>query len=117
MKNFKDVYLFPLEADKFCSWVWDAKGNFVFQFQCDDMEVCKNLLRVINGKTNLANKTLKFIHEGGLIKEVDSGEDIILIRGWGNLTGIGGHNLPPKEAANIQDTFAEYIVERLNART
>jgi len=40
----------------------------------------------------------------------------ILIRGWGNLTGTGAHNLKEEEAANIQDTFAEYIVEQLNRR-
>ena len=29
---------------------------------------------------------------------------------------IGAHNLPVEEAANIQDTFADFIVERLNFR-
>ena len=38
------------------------------------------------------------------------------IRGWGNLTGAGAHNLSVEEAANIQDTFADFIVERLNFR-
>ena len=39
------------------------------------------------------------------------GHKLILIRGWGNLTGAGAHNLSVEEAANIQDTFADFIVE------
>ena len=29
----------------------------------------------------------------------------ILIRDWGNLTGVGAHNLPAEKAAQIQDDF------------
>jgi hypothetical protein len=39
--------------------------------------------------------------------------ECILIRGWGNLTGVGSYNLDGEYAAKIQDTLAEYIVEKL----
>lgn len=112
MKSYKDVYTLPLK--EFCGWVRDANENFVFQFLIEN-EINKNLfVNVINGYGTLTNPDLKFEHKDGFILNATTGQKIILIRGWGNLTGKGAMNLPPKEAANIQDTFAEFIVERLN---
>lgn len=39
---------------------------------------------------------------------------IILLRGWGHLTGVGGLHLPPDVAAKIQDEFGEWIAKTLN---
>ena|SRR5690554_6284011 len=111
MKTYKDVYKLPVE-DQY-GWVYDQKENFVFQFLIEDEEKEKLILDVINGKQKLENKELAFIHKNGVIK-TNRGEGIILIRGWGNLTGR--LNLSDEEAANIQDTFAEFIVEQLNKR-
>ena len=36
-----------------------------------------------------------------------------MIRGWGNLTGVGAYNLNGDYATKIQDTLAEYIIEKL----
>lgn len=113
MKTYKEVYQLPLEYQH--GWIYDQKGNFVFQFLIDNEEMEKKLLDVINGKKNLTNLDLVFKHEKGLIVD-KKGYEAILIRGWGNLTGKGALNLPEKEAANIQDTFANFIVERLNYR-
>jgi hypothetical protein len=41
------------------------------------------------------------------------GEDKLLIRGWGNLTAPGCHNLSNKDAIKVQDDFANWIVEQL----
>lgn len=41
------------------------------------------------------------------------GEDKLLIRGWGNLTAPGCHNLKKEEAIKVQDDFAKWIVEQL----
>ena len=113
MKTFKDVYQFPLEENH--GWIYDQKENFVFQFLIDDEKSEKKILDVINGKENLTNLHILFKHlEGQIIDQ--SGREIILIRGWGNLTGSGAMNLSGKEASNIQNTFADFIVERLNFR-
>lgn len=37
------------------------------------------------------------------------------IRGWGRLTGIGGRNLPEKEASAIMDANEAFVVSALNA--
>jgi hypothetical protein len=41
-------------------------------------------------------------------------EFVFTIRGWGHLTSPGGRNLSMDEAANIQDDFAQWILETLN---
>lgn len=41
---------------------------------------------------------------------------VLLIRGWGYLTGIGGLHLPSDEAARIQDGFAEWVILRLQGK-
>jgi len=115
MKTFKDIYKFPLHLAKYGSWVWDDNDQFVFQFEFEDKEKRKLLLDVINREKTLTNKELSFSHEKGYILDNNSIE-VLLIRGWGNLTGQGAHNLEAEEAANIQDTFADYIVKRLNKR-
>ena len=113
MKTYKEFYQLPLEYQH--GWIYDQKGNFVFQFMIDDEKTEQKILDVINGKENFKNLDLVFKYEQGQIVD-KSGLPIILIRGWGNLTGKGALNLPEKEAANIQDTFANFIVERLNYR-
>lgn len=120
MKNWKDIYHPPFYLAKYGSWVYDSAGNFVFQFepmfdkQANYAEgykgLEKKLLNCINGENT--ERTNKAVHKEG---EIFIGDvHLITIRGWGNLTGYGGHRLSEKEAANVQDTFAEYIVEKLN---
>lgn len=113
MKTYKEVYQLPLEDQH--GWIYDQKRNFVFQFLIDNEEIENKILDVINGKNNLTNPEIFFVHENGIIKN-NKGQEFILIRGWGNLTGKGALNLSDKEAFNIQDTFADFIVERLNYR-
>lgn len=110
MKTYKDIYQFPLRKDKYSSWVRDSKEQFVFEFQFyENEDLSSSLLAVINGVATLT-KNLTFAHKGGIIFDTVTNRELILIRGWGNLTGIGGHNLPAEEAVNIQDTFAELFL-------
>lgn len=123
MKTFEDVYKLPLKMmDKnYYTRIYDAKDNFVFQFLFyNNYEQAKIIIEAINGKKLLTNKDISFYNKLGKIyfkgPHNEQDVEIILIRGWGNLTGSGGMNLSHEEAANIQDTFAEYIVTQLNKR-
>lgn len=113
MKNWKDIYKLPLVLDDIIRWVWDSNDNFVFQFTTDDEETTKNIIDLLNNKSDISIIGNKFYHINGSVYD-NQDNQIILIRGWGNLTGTGSHNLKEEEAANIQDTFAEYIVNTLN---
>lgn len=112
MKTYKDIYVFPLSVNTI-GWVRDKKGQFVFQFQFSGTTLHQQFLNVINGDAK-PSKEHNFTHNDGYISENNT--NYILIRGWGNLTGTGGHNLSPEEAANVQDTFAEFIVNQLNQK-
>lgn len=117
MKTYSDVYKFPLYVNQI-GFVYDSECNFIFQYECSEFNTKKTniwekLTEVINGTLQLQNTSLVFKHEDGYIRDM-SGRDLILIRGWGNLTGAGGMNLSEEEATNIQDTLADYIVQRLN---
>tara|TARA_R110002020_G_C16053862_1_gene754808 strand:+ start:235 stop:600 length:366 start_codon:yes stop_codon:yes gene_type:complete len=121
MKNWNDIYKLPIaesyidEDDGFRSKrILDANENFIFQFLnvTDNAQI--KALEAINGTSKLENKDVVFTHEDGYILANDN--KVIMIRGWGNLTGTGGYNLSSDEAANVQDTFADYIVSKLNER-
>lgn len=112
MKNWKDVYELPLKKDFPPSWIYDSKGNFVFQFISFDENLQDKVLQVINGERKVSGKTSEFIYEKGFIQAKDTGAKLILIRGWGGLTGSGGLNLSGEEASNIQNTFAEFIISK-----
>ena len=113
MKTYKDVYKFPLKESY--GRICDQKNNFVFQFIISDEKTQVKMMNVINGTENFKNLGLLFQHKEGQIIE-KSGLPILLIRGWGNLTGAGAMNLSGEEASNIQDTFADFIVDRFNYR-
>lgn len=120
IESYKDIYKFPLSSvnSDYYSQVYDSNDNFVFQFtfHSDKLkEKAQLILSVINGDKNLESKDVSFKHSEGYILD-NKEQKLILIRGWGNLTGCGAHNLKPEIAANIQDTFADFIVERLNTR-
>lgn len=111
LKKWDDVYRLPLKGTDF-TWVYDSNDNFVFQFLTEKKDLQEKVLKCINGEMKPTEKIPKFIHENGYIK-IENGSPLILIRGWGNLTGSGAMNLPFEDAKNIQDTFAEFIISRL----
>jgi hypothetical protein len=81
-----------------------------------DSTVRKTIIDKINEKSKHQFKH-KFFYRDGYISFLNENKEtkhLLFVRGWGHLIGSGGHNLPPKEAARIQDEFAEYIVEQLN---
>lgn len=112
MKSWKEVYKLPLR-DSSVDWVYDANGVFVFQFLGISKENKERLILAINGDNCLTNKELSFSHEKGIIK-TNKDQNVILIRGWGHLTST--LKLSEEEAANVQDTFAEFILSNLNYR-
>jgi hypothetical protein len=109
--SFRDLYQFPFHEAAYGSWVYDKNSNFIFQFMFTNEETQKEVIDILNGDKT-PKKQIGFEHKDGMIYFKD--EEFILIRGWGNLTGSGAYNLDGEWAGKIQDTLAEYIVEKLN---
>lgn len=116
--TFKEVYKFPLKVDEYCSFItWTADKQRAFDW-CVNIspEKQQELIDMLNG-TKQHQFKYKFYREGIEIHSenpIFKGEPVLLIRGWGYLTGIGGLHLPQEEAIKIQDEFGDYIVEQLN---
>lgn len=124
MENFKNYFQFPLHMLQ--DWgikVFTANNKMAFDWMLNiPHETKTKIVSIINGETTLTPKVKKeWRHENGILVckflEGENGGNeynVMRIRGWGMLTGVGGYNLPPEEAAKIQDDFANYCVTMLN---
>lgn len=118
--DYTHLYVLPLKMSIApSSWVYDFKGNFVFQFErAIPVEDRQKILDFLNGDSNVIIKhTLKASNDGVIYahdSKTSQNIPIITIRGWGNLTGVGAHNLSPEYASKIQDTFQDFIFNKLN---
>ena len=116
--KWQDCYKLPLKVDDYCPIItWTADNQRAFDWCVDvSSEKQQELIDMINGTKRHQFKH-KFYREGiGIYSDnpIFDGELILIIRGWGYLTGIGGLHLPQEEAIKIQDEFGDYIVEQLN---
>lgn len=117
-----NFYTRPFHQAKYSGWVYDAKGNFVFQFEGDYdekgnykkgyKELTENIIFSLNDVNHspVPNLKLKLKDDIELYKD---GKLFILIRGCGGLTGIGGHNFDSEKASKIQDDFVQYLLYKV----
>lgn len=116
--TFKDCYKLPLSVDEYCPIItWTADNKRAFDW-CVNIspEKQQELINKIND-TKQHQFKYKFYRDGIEIYSENpkfNGKPILMIRGWGYLTGIGGLHLSQEEAIQIQDEFGNYIVEQLN---
>lgn len=127
MKTFKDIYEFPFYQDYFVEKdgtkfylgkIKDNKGQFVAEFLVEDNSQSNLTIDIINGNKFATKPKAICYHKEGIIyyKDGECEGKFIRIRDWGNLISSNGHNLSTEEATNIQNTFAEFIVNQLNKR-
>lgn len=121
--NWKDYYKLPLrysEDESFMiysadnrnviNWsTWFLTNKPIHKLTTDEK------LRLVEG-INTNTKISGLLNPGD---EVISGgnellindESVLVVRGWGMLTGSGGYNLSTDEAIEIQDSLVKYIAE------
>ena len=109
-----NFYKIPFTKEYGIEWVYDLKGNFIFQFVADyklpEGRLSDMILSIMNGVKPAIKLNLSISEEDRNIILL-KGSPFILIRGWGNLTGTGAHNFSTEKAAKIQDDLANWIVE------
>lgn len=111
---FEKAFVPPFNIGDHGSWCTDEKGEFCFQtVEYLTLSDKKQLEESINNKT-IKRDNVSYERKSGMILVDDKA--LILIRGWGYLTGSGGLNLPDEEAAAIQDDLATYLVEQLKGQ-
>ena len=116
---WQEYYKFPLKVDEYCTIItWTAENQRAFDWLINaTLEQKQQLVDVINGTNSDRKFKNQFYREGiHIYSKAPELKDapILRIRGWGYLTGVGGHHLDRDVAAQIQDAFGDYIVEQLN---
>ena len=112
MKTFMELnfYKLPFRLAEYGNWVYDAGNNFIFQIESGPRE---RIVEALNSEKGISNKAQLSIdtEDPGMI--LNFGDPFILIRGWGNLTGVGAHNFSAEKAAKIQDDLRDWIIWKL----
>lgn len=129
--DFKEIYKLPLKYVEDCPFmVLTADGQRAFDFEWPgwptyeknehiDGKSIHDIIAKLNGNSNvIIENYYNFTYKDGEIwafsTKAKKKKHIMLIRGWGHLTGTGGLHLKDEDAAKIQDAFGQYIVETLN---
>lgn len=106
-------YKQPFYTVEYSNRVYDDNDNFMFQIESGPKSTIIKLLNEVERVPNKASLTIDKEDPGMIL---NYGDPFILIRGWGNLTGIGAHNLPAEEAAKIQDNLRDWIMWKLGLK-
>lgn len=115
-------YPLPLKLDEMGCFAFASDGTMALDFD-DDINIneAKLIVDIINGKNSLnysivglRMEDISFFGTSTIKGTSTKKVPIFDIRGWGNLTGIGGHNLPEEKAIQIQNQFAGFVFERLS---
>jgi len=122
-----NFYTQPFHQAKYGTWVYDSRGNFVFQF--DEVKKYDEKGNYLDGVKELRQSiifSLNSLNQDPIselklsINSIDpteifnNGELFITIRGWGNLTGTGAHNFDTEKAKKIQDDFRDWIIYKIS---
>ena len=122
--NWEKIYELPLARRGFMVFTKEYEKAFDFPFpllfkncyQFTD-EQKDDIVRKLNGEQiAFAFSDLRYNPDNTIVyvKQFGVEKEFIVVRGWGHLTGTGGLNLPPDQAAAIQNAFGEYIVKTLS---
>lgn len=112
--NWKTIYKLPLRYDD-VGYVWSNNDMMAISFS-DNYDTKQHEVEMIVNRLN-GDSSITFDKKFTIQDNIDfyyGNEYAFCIRGWGRLTSSGGYNLTDEQAINIQDSFAEWILETLN---
>lgn len=111
-EHWKNYYKLPLRYDVHSHYAFTADNVMALTFGAIDSASAEKIVSIINGfiESSIHGLTL----EDGVFRL--DGDTLMMVRGWGHLTGTGARNLDGDKAAEIQDEFAEYIFNRLKTK-
>ena len=128
---FKEIYKLPLKYVEACPFMiltaddqraldfeWPAWPTYEKGLGIDGKSI-HDIIAKLNGDNSIILENYyNFSYNNGEIwafsTKAKKKKHIMLIRGWGHLTGTGGLHLKDEDAAKIQDDFGQYIVNILN---
>lgn len=109
--HIHQVWKKPFYCDEYSLYVWSANGAMALTFTGVNKEDRQKIVDALNRERKI--KSGEFSLQNGT-ELCYNGQMIALIRGWGNLHGVGGHYLDFDVAAKVHDKFCNWIVKTLN---
>lgn len=88
--------------------------SLAFMILTRNNELIRNICDTLsNEDTHLNLGNITYANDVFIQKD---NENILLLRGWGHLTGGGALNLPDKEAIQIQNEFRDWVISKLKGK-
>lgn len=113
--NWKKYYPLPIALDEapYHSYAWTWNNEMALGF---DRNTKRELaLKIVDAINEVSDFKIENLNLRDNVDFYDGDTYIFCVRGWGALTGIGGHKLPEKKAIQIQDDFVKFIYEKLKS--
>lgn len=105
-----NIFKPPFYTDSYRMYIFDTNDNMCFNILTEDEFLCYDILDAMNDqKINKKYDNIKIDDEYLYIDD----EPVLLVRGWGYLTGIGGLNMNDEEAIKNQKELLEYVKNKL----
>lgn len=110
--NWQEAFTPPFSLSD--NYIFDSKNRVCLNTYLDSPEQRVKLLNKLNGNFDKKPNGI-FSLSDDKQRVLFEDKPVLLIRGWGRLTGVGGLNLSDEDAISLQDQFAEWIVKTLNS--
>ena len=117
--HFNDVWDLPFKSDpstKLSIYVWDNNSNVCFNYLGGSYDLYTRIIALLNGEEAEPFKTVVSNNDYILVSDTIYSEvlsTVLMVRGWGHLTGCGALHLPAEEAKRIQMELVDYAVQKL----
>lgn len=112
MENWEKYYKLPLKLDPtpYTSYAWCRDDSMALTFaHAVTREEARYIIEVINGTQSGGFENIRYDDTEFFINNIYTFQ----IRGWGNLTGTGGHHLSEDVAEKIHMDFRDYVYSKL----
>jgi hypothetical protein len=112
-RNFdmiQNIFKPPFYIDEYRMYIFNANYYICFNILTEDEFLCYDILDVMNNKKiNKKYDNIRIDDEYLYINDLP----VLLVRGWGYLTGIGGLHLSIEDAIKAQKELLEYVKNKL----
>lgn len=115
---WQDYFKAPFHSDEYGMYCFDSEDNICLQYDSDrtgyNGHILKEIVCILNG---ISVKCSYDINKATVVKNATDcfvmfeNGDCLTVRAWGYLTGV--KHLSNKDAAAVQDSFLDYIVNKI----
>ena len=114
--DFKDIFKPPYSTDDYGLYVFDKDNNICLDYSSYRIDynpdITKQLCALLNGESDTFEYKIKeYVKNANDCFIMLKNGDVIIVRTWGYLTGV--KHLSNKDVAAVQDSFLDYIVNKI----